>query len=281
MKEKITQLELYLKGSHLYGGIRIGVAILIPLIALSYLGYFEYAPAIVVGAFLNAPSDIPGSAKRKLNAILISIGLTMVITAIILFAKPFPPILLLMLALISFSVSLISVYGFRASLVSFSGLLALVLAFTIQKETITEIFLQIGLMGLGGLWYLVISYVFQKIAPKKEQNQLLSDTLLLIGDYLKLRAKLLTKNNKRDELLKQTFVLQNHINEKHETLRETLLTGRKRSGRSHHEEKQLLIFMSSINIFELIEAKHLDYKTIDEIFGEQNPIVVLDIKNKP
>ncbi len=269
MKEKITQIELFLKGSPLYGGIRIGVAILIPLISLSYLGYFEYAPAIVMGTFLNAPSDVPGSAKRKVNAILISIALTMVITAIILFSKPFPPILLLMLAVISFTVSLISVYGFRASLVSFSGLLAMVLAFTIQKETTAEILLQVALMGVGGLWYLIISYVFQKIAPKKEQNQLLSDTLLLIGDYLKLRAKLLTKTNKRDELLKQTFVLQNHINEKHETLRETLLTERKRSGRSHHEEKQLLIFMSSINIFELIEAKHLDYKTIDEIFGER------------
>jgi hypothetical protein len=47
----------------------------------------------------------------------------------------------------------------------------------------------------------------------------------------------------------------------------TLLTARKRSGRSH-EEKQLLILLSSINIFELIEAKHLDYKMIDAIFGE-------------
>jgi hypothetical protein len=51
-------------------------------------------------------------------------------------------------------------------------------------------------------------------------------------------------------------------------LSETLLTARKRSGRSHYEEKQLLILLSSINIFELIEAKHLDYKMIDAIFGE-------------
>jgi uncharacterized membrane protein len=37
--------------------------------------------------FLNAPGDIPGSSKRKVNAILVSIGLTMVVTAIILFSK--------------------------------------------------------------------------------------------------------------------------------------------------------------------------------------------------
>jgi hypothetical protein len=42
-------------------------------------------------------------------------------------------------------------------------------------------------------------------------------------------------------------------------------TARKRSGRI--EEKQLLILLSSINIFELIEAKHLDYKMIDAILA--------------
>lgn len=269
MKEKFKQLELFLKSAHFNRGIRLGIGIIVPFIVLYFLGYFEYAPALVIGTFLNAPSDIPGSFKRKVNSILVSIGLMMVITTIILFSKLYLLLLFVALAVISFVVSLLSVYGFRASLVSFSGLLAMVIAFAIQKETAYDIFVQVSLMGLGGLWYLVVSFIFQKITPKKDQNQLLSDTLLLIGDYLKLRAKLLTKKTKRDNLLKQTFELQHKINEKHETLRESLLTERKRSGHSRHEEKQLLIFISSINIFELIEAKHLDYKMIDTVFGVQ------------
>lgn len=269
MNENFKQLELFLKSTNFDRGIRLGVGIVVPFGVLYFLGYFEYAPAVVVGTFLNAPGDIKGSIKHKVIAILISIGLMMVITTIILFSKPFLPLLLISLTLISFFVSLISVYGFRASLVSFSGLLAMILAFAINKETPQEIFLQVALMGVGGLWYLVVSYIFRKLAPKKDQNQLLSETLLLIGKYLKLRAKLLTKKTERDELLKQAFVLQHQINEKHETLREVLLTKRKRSGHSHYEEKQLLIFISSINIFELIEAKHLDYKMIDTIFGKR------------
>ena len=269
MKEKLKQLELFLKSTNFDRGIRLGVGIAVPFGVLYFLGYFEYALPVAVGAFLNAPGDIPGSNKRKVNAVLISIGLTMLITGIILFLKPFLAFLLLAITVISFVVSLISVYGFRASLVSFSGLLSMVIAFAIQKETAHEILIQVALMGVGGLWYLILSFIFQKISPKKDQNQLLSDTLNLIGEYLKLRAKLLTKKTKRDERLQQTFVLQNKINDKHETLRETLLTARKRSGRSRYEEKQLLIFLSSIKIFELIEAKHLDYKTIDGIFGER------------
>lgn len=269
MNNYIKTLELYLKSTNFDRALRLGVAILVPFALLYYLGFFEYAPAVVVGAFLNASGDIPGSIKRKVNAILISIGLTMVITAIILFVKPYFPLLLLALATISFAVSFISIYGFRASLVSFSGLLAMVMAFAIQKDTASAIFVHVGLMGIGGLWYLLVSFIFRRLAPKKEDNQLLSDTLLYIGQYLKLRAKLLTKRTKRDELLKQTFILQNQINEKHETLREALLLKRKRTGRSHYEEKQLLIFLSSVNIFELIEAKHLDYQMIDHVFGKR------------
>ncbi|MFT4838653.1 MAG: putative membrane protein YccC, partial [Oleispira sp.] len=89
MKKKLKQLELFLKSSSFDRGLRIGIGITIPLVLLYFLGYFEYAPAVVVGAFLNAPGDIPGSFKRKVNAILISIVLTMLITTLILFSKPF------------------------------------------------------------------------------------------------------------------------------------------------------------------------------------------------
>jgi Flp pilus assembly protein TadB len=53
---------------------------------------------LLLSVLLNAPGDIPGSSKRKVNAILVSIGLTMV-TAIILFSN-LPP--LVALAIITF-----------------------------------------------------------------------------------------------------------------------------------------------------------------------------------
>ena len=269
MKDTIKQLELFFRSSNFGRGIRLGIALAIPFAVLYGLGYFEFALPIVIGAFLNAPGDVPGSRKRKVNAILISIGLTMLATAVILFTKPYLPLLLIAMGMIAFFVSLLSVYGFRASLVSFSGLLAMVIAFAINKTTPSDILVQVALMGVGGLWYLCVSLLYQIIFPNKDQNQLLSDILDLTGDYLKLRAKLLTNSKDRDQILKQSFILQNQINDKHETLREVLLTARKRSGRSRYEEKQLLIFLSSIKIFELIEAEQTNYETIDNIFEDR------------
>lgn len=269
MKATFKTIELFLKGSHFYRGLRLTFAVVSPLFILSFLGYFEYAPAVVMGTFLNAPSDIPGSLKRKVNAILISTALTMLIFTIILFCKPYLFLLIIAIAAISFSVSLFSVYGFRGSLVSFSGLLAMVLAFAVQKTTPAEIFTQVCLIGIGGLWYLLISLLFRKLAPKKDEIQFLSETLSLTGEYLNLRARLLTKKKKRQNLMQEVFKLQNKINEKHETLRELLLQERKRSGRSHYHEKHLLIFLSCISIFELIEAKHLDYRALDRLFTDR------------
>ena len=269
MKGTIKQIELFFRSSSFARGIRLGVALALPFAILYSLGYFEFALPIVIGAFINAPGDVPGSRKRKTNAILISIGLTMLVTATILFTKPYLPLLLIAMGVIAFFVSLLSVYGFRASLVSFSGLLAIVIAFAVNKTTPSAILIQVAFMGVGGLWYLSVSLLYQIIFPNKDQNQLLSDILSLTGEYLKLRARLLTDVKVRDQLLKQSFTLQNQINDKHETLRELLLTARKRSGRSRYEEKQLLIFLSTIKIFELIEAEQMNYETIDTIFEDR------------
>ncbi|WP_338035246.1 FUSC family protein [Lacinutrix himadriensis] len=46
-----------------------------------------------------------------------------------------------------------------------------------------------------------------------------------------------------------------------------LFEGRKRSGRSHSNERRLLIFISLVDIFELALANSLDYSKIDSLFG--------------
>ena len=267
LKNHLKIIELFLKGSSFYRGVVLTIAVVLPLVIFNALDLFHFAPAIAVGAFLNAPSDVPGSLKRKINGILISIVLTLLVTFILYITKPIFVLLLIAIAFLSFIISLISVYGFRASLISFSGLLAIVLALAIEKPDLKSIAIHVGLIGIGGLWYLLVSLLSHWVFPKKDDDQLLSDTLLLTGKYLKIRAKLLTKPNKRDKFSKKALILQTQISEKHETLRELLLEGRKRSGRSYSNERRLLIFISSVDVLELALANTLDYSKIDSLIG--------------
>jgi uncharacterized membrane protein YccC len=266
-KEYIRMAWLFLKSAHFYRGVLLTVAILIPLIGLNAVGHFEYAISLAIGVFLNAPSNVPGSFRRKIYGTLISITLVMGITLAVCFSKPYFILLLAVLLCLSFFVALISAYGPRGSLIAFSGLLALALGLA-REVTGSAIWLHVGLIGVGGLWFLLMLWVFHKLSPKKEEDQLLSDTLYLTGSYLKVRGQLLTKRTKREKLLGEILLLQTQLNEKHEVLRELLLSERQQSGRSHFDEKRVLLFISLVDILELALSNMLDYNTIDQLFGE-------------
>lgn len=269
LKERINSLYLFFKSSNFFRGLIVTIAILIPLTTLIPMGHSDYAISIAIGILLNAPSDIPGSLKRKINSILISIALTMVVTFIVAISHPYFWVLLAVIAVLSFGISLLSVYGFRGSLVSFSGLMAMVLGLT-TKISDTPLWIHILCIAIGGLFYLCISLVSHWILPKKDEDQLLADTLDLTGDYLIARGKLITQKNAREENFKNVFQLQTQISEKHELLRELLLMARTKSGRTHFDEKRLLIFISLVDILELSLANNLEYNKIDTLFKDHS-----------
>ena len=270
LKDLTNQLSIYFKSAYFFRACITTLAVLAPLLWLGLLGHSDYAVPIAIGVFLNAPSDIPGSLRRKVYGILISIMLTMLITLVVSLSTAHYWLLLSAISLISFSVSLLAVYGFRGSLISFSGLMAMVLALAHDSATL-PLWLHILLVGLGGIFYLIFSLSVHNILPKKDEDQVLSDTLALTGDYLALRGSLLTETGNREDLMKKIFALQSKINEKHEVLRELLLLAGKRTGKSHFDEKRLLIFISLVDILELSLANTLDYHKIDSLFeGQQH-----------
>lgn len=266
VKTTLKNIELFLKGASFYRGVELTISIIIPIAVLYAIDRTSIILPVVFGAFVNAPSDIPGSLKRKVNGILISIVLTTVVTLIILFTMPHFLMLLVALAVLSFFSAMIAIYGFRGSLIAFSGLLAMVLAFATNDLHGVEILVHTGFMVVGGVWYLLFSLVLNSVSSKKDQKQLLSDTLALTGEYLQLRGQLLTNRELHDELFKRKLELQIEISDKHETLRESLLESRRKSGRSHYEEKRLLIFISLVDVLELALANTIDYSKIDTLF---------------
>lgn len=268
VKDLIHSLSIYFKSAYFFRAGITTIAVLIPLLWLGLLGYSDYAVPIAIGVFLNAPSDIPGSLRRKVYGILISVGLTMLITLVVSLSINHYWLLLSVISLLSFSISLLAVYGFRGSLISFSGLLAMVLALAHDTSTL-PLGLHILLIGSGGIFYLIFSLFVHSILPKKDEDQILSDTLALTGDYLALRGSLLTETGNREVLMKKIFALQSKINEKHEVLRELLLLAGKRTGKSHFDEKRLIIFISLVDILELSLANTLDYHKIDTLFEGQ------------
>ncbi|MBK5192533.1 MAG: FUSC family protein [Flavobacteriaceae bacterium] len=241
------------------------MAIAIPIALGVSLGIFEIGLAMALGALLSSPSDISGSFRHKKNGILLS-ALIAVLASLTGGYLAFDTWLLLpVLGITIFGISYLSVYGFRASLISFSGLFAIVLCFA-NISNVLEIYERAFFIGLGGLWYLLLAVIRQKINPKQQTEQFLSQSLELSGQYLENRAKLLDQKANREELQLSLLEIQGDLNEKHEMLRDILISSRKSSGNSNYERKRLLIFIQLVDVLELAMANPVNYKKMDLCF---------------
>lgn len=271
---QLKKFKIFLKGANFYRSIILTLAVVLPISILYVEPSFTLSVSVSIGAFIVGISDIPGNLKHKLLSISSASFIAMFTTIIILLTKPYFEVLIVTIAILSFGLSLIAVYGFRGSLIGFSGLIALVLALGLSDSVATNLHLHVLFMGIGGLWYLLISIIFYKISPKKDEDQFLYETLLLTGNYLKTRSNLLLADSDRQKNRNSLLILESQLNEKHEALRELLLNNRTFKSQTTIDEKRLLLLMALVDSLELAIANGLDYDAFDTLFKDQQEVLI-------
>jgi len=265
--ESAKGLLQFLKGTNFSKAVLIGIAVTIPIVLGIWSDHFEIGLALCFGAFWSSPSDVSGSYRHKKYGILFSALLAMVVSFIGGYLHFSSLVLVPVLGILVFAISIIAVYGFRASLISFSGLLALVLSFAHTVETL-EIYQYALFIGLGGLWYLLLSTIWYRLNPKAQTEEVLSDTFLLTAEYLETRGNLIGPQDNRKTLQSQLLTLQGDLIETHETLREILIASRRRSGRSNYQGKRLLVFVELVEILETAMANPVEYDKMEALLAK-------------
>ncbi|MCF4101668.1 FUSC family protein [Gillisia sp. M10.2A] len=269
IKTYFQDLLLFLKSTDFSKAFILGMAITIPITVGVYYNYFEVGLALALGALLSSPSDVTGSFRHKKIGVLLSALLACSASILGGYLAFDTWIFLPILGVVMFAISYLSVYGFRASLISFSGLFAMVLSMA-NISNVLEIHERALLIGLGGVWYLLLAILLQKLNPRGQTEQFLAYTLDLTSKYLHTRGQLLEPSSNREVLQKRLLDIQSDLNEKHETLRDILISSRKASGNSNYERKRLLIFIQLVDILELAMANPVDYSTMDTLL-KNNP----------
>lgn len=273
--QQILSFYELIKSGEFSRGLRFAGAAVTPLIITSYFERTDIGIAMALGVLLTSPSDVPGSLRRRVIGTSFSIAIAVLATVITGVVVTIPVLFFPVLVLLLFCFSMISVFGFRASLISFSGLLAVVLSMA-QVAAEVDIIMHALWIGVGGTWYLLISLTLHYLFRHRETDQLLAETFDLTANYLGLRAKLMSpKCEKREEVEKELFLLQTSINEKHEIIRELVITRRRNFGRSGMVRKQLLIFMELVDILELGMANPVNYDRMHELFKTHEDKLVL------
>lgn len=265
----IKELFQFLKSNDFSKAVLIGIAITLPIVFGLVFNQLEIGLAIGFGAFWCSPSHVSGKLTHKINGILLSALLIMIVSFLGGYLHYQTWLIIPVLGFLTFSIAFISVYGFRASLISFSGLLALVLSFAHISETL-EMYEYAFLIGLGGLWYLLLVVIWYFINPKAHTEEILAETFLLTAVFLETRGKLVGPQPNRDELQAKLLDLQAELVERHATLREILIQSRKKSGLSHYKGKRLLVFVQLVEILEAAIANPVNYDKMD-VFLKYHP----------
>jgi uncharacterized membrane protein (TIGR01666 family) len=254
----------FLRSTDFAKAVILGLAITLPIIVAVQVNKFEVGLALALGALLSSPSDVSGSQRHKNYGIFLSAVLAVLasLTGGYLIKDSWAG--LPVLGLVMFGISYLSVFGFRASLIAFSGLFAMVLSFA-NISTVLELYERGLLIGVGGIWYLALTYLWHRINPKGQTDQHLAESFKLTSKYLETRAHLLTGPEDRQKYLKQLIELQSELNENHETLRSILISSRKTSGNSNYERRRLLILIQLVDMLELAMANPVNYSKMDHL----------------
>lgn len=272
----LKDLSEFFKSTDFSKAILLGIALTLPIVAGVKLDALHIGITITVGALLSSPSDVSGSIRHKITGILFATLLAMIVSLVGGYLHLSLWLLFPILGFLMFSISYISIYGFRASLISFSGLFALVLSFSTVSGGM-EPYERMLLVGVGGVWYASLALLWHFIFPKAPTEYYLSKTLKLTAEYLNTRGELVAETNDRTDLLKKLLNTQTELTTIHETLRDILIASRKGSGKSDYEGKRLLIFVQLVDMLELAMANPVNYSKTDEFF-EKKPEQLADFQ---
>ena len=245
------------------------MAATLPIVVAGYFDAIAIGIPMAVGVLLSSPSDVPGSFHRRIVGVSFSIFAAVAGSVIAGYAARTGFFFIPVLVILMFLFSMISVYGFRASLISFSGLFAVVLSLA-NVSSENSILERAFLIGCGGLWYLGLTALIHHLFRRRETEGLLAEAFDLTADYLEKRMGLLDADaDQYTELQKELFDLQTSLNEKHETIRELVISRRKNFGRSGIVRKKLLIFIELVDILELGMANPVNFEKMRELFKDR------------
>ncbi|AOW10914.1 FUSC family membrane protein [Flavobacterium gilvum] len=273
----ISKIEKFTVSTYFTNGLKATLSAVLPVLILSYLGYFDMGFAMALGVLLTYPSDIPSSLQHKINGLIVTAFLVAGVNLAINLTYPYPVIFYPFFCLLVFILAMISVYGQRATFTSFSALLTISLSLS-HMYTGWQMLQHSALILAGGLFYTIISLLFHYLRPYRYAELQVTECIKLTAKYLKLRGNLWNSIADRKVILEKQLHLQVELNDIHHNIRRVLIGKQINSVSSNQNRKMLLVFISLVEILELALSTSFDHNKLHQKF-EKHPKVLSTYQN--
>lgn len=255
-----SHITYFFLGEYFSDALRTTLTVLFPIILFFYLGSPEAATGIGVGALLISLTDLPDNRLNKLKNAILSIIVFFLTTFLVSQILAFQIWSAIIISALAFMFSMFAVYGQKMSLI---GTMALIVCtFVMGLHPARPLYFS-GYMLIGGVWYYLVSVIQTVIRPYRSLNHAIFECLLASAAFLKVKAKNYDPEFPLDHQQKEIIKLHIRVNQKHELIRNLLLTDRYAMNPNNKKGRVLLDRAGLlIDLYEQLNAVHFDYESI-------------------
>ncbi|WP_316828175.1 FUSC family protein [Pedobacter miscanthi] len=255
-----STITYFFLGEYFSDALRTTITVVLPIILFFYLGNPEAAKGIGVGALLISLTDLPDNRLNKLKTALSSIIVFFCATLVVSSVLYNPYLTAVIVVLAAFSCSMFAVYGQKLSLI---GTMALIVCtFVMGLHPARPLYFSSYIL-VGGVWYYIISLIQILIRPYRSLHHAIFECLMSSAVFLNAKAKNYDVDVPLDLQQKEAIKLHIKVNQKHELIRNLLLTD-KYAMNPDNPKGQLLLERARllIDLYEQLNAVHYDYALV-------------------
>lgn len=263
------EISTFIFSQYFSEGLRITFGVLLPSLFFYQIDLLSVGITMSLGALCVSVADNQGPLIHKRNGMLFC-NIFAFFTAILTGLINHSPILIgIEILLLCFFYSMFSVYGNRASAVGTAALLIMI--FSIDQDVIAGT----GTWGhafyilSGGVWYMLLSISLTQIRPYRLAQQALSECIMQVAAFVKLKADFYDVDTDYDENYKKLVSQQVTVHGHQDSVRELLFKTPLMLKESTSTGRLLiLVFVDIVDLFEQSMATHYDYQAIRNTYGK-------------
>jgi uncharacterized membrane protein YccC len=263
-----NNIENFIYGEALSDGLKTSLAIVIPPLIAGYFGNLYAGVTISLGATLAHMTDTPGPFKERRNFMWLSVLLVFIVSYFTKTINSFPIILGICLTIIVFFSNMLAVWGQRSSALGMVIMMSMVMNMNDLRKELSPLEIA-AYVSAGAVWYTIFSLSISTFRPYRMAQQNLSDVMIHISEYIRIKASMFDKDSNYDDIIKKLIDEHVVINEKQTLVRELVFSNKKLvKDQTPIGRSIVFIFSDLIDIFENITANQYDYNKIRELYGD-------------
>ncbi|MDQ0969580.1 putative membrane protein YccC [Flavobacterium sp. W4I14] len=255
-----STISYFFLGEYFSDALRTTITVVLPIILFFYLGNPEAAKGIGVGALLISLTDLPDNRLNKLKTALSSIIVFFATTLVVSSVLDYVYLTAVVVVIAAFSFSMFAVYGQKLSLIGTMALIVCTFVMGLHPER--PLYFSSYIL-VGGVWYYVISLIQILLRPYRSLHHAIFECLMSSAMFLNAKAKNYDIDVPLDLQQKEAIKLHIKVNQKHELIRNLLLTD-KYAMNPDNTKGQLLLERARllIDLYEQLNAVHYDYALV-------------------